>query len=53
LMYYTGFDPYSGKKVYVAKLPEDKQRQKDFFFRNKKKRVPYKVSPMKGGKNVL
>jgi len=32
LMYYTGFDPYSGKKVYVARSPEDKRRQKEFFF---------------------
>jgi len=32
LMYYTGFDPYSGKKIYVARKPEDKKRQKEFFF---------------------
>jgi uncharacterized radical SAM protein YgiQ len=32
LMYYTGFDPFSGKKVYVAKSIEDKRRQKEFFF---------------------
>jgi uncharacterized radical SAM protein YgiQ len=32
LMYYTGFDPYSGKKVYVARSPEEKRRQKEFFF---------------------
>jgi uncharacterized radical SAM protein YgiQ len=37
LIYYTGFDPYSGKKVYVARKPEEKRRQKEFFFwyRNK------------------
>jgi uncharacterized radical SAM protein YgiQ len=32
LMYYTGFDPYSGKKVYVARNIEEKRRQKEFFF---------------------
>jgi uncharacterized radical SAM protein YgiQ len=32
LMYYTGFDPYSGKKVYVARNSEDKKRQKEYFF---------------------
>jgi uncharacterized radical SAM protein YgiQ len=32
LMYYTGFDPYTGKKVYVARSIEDKRRQKEYFF---------------------
>lgn len=32
LMYYTGFDPYTGKKVYVARNIDEKRRQKDFFF---------------------
>ncbi len=32
LMYYTGFDPYTGKKVFVARNIEDKRRQKEFFF---------------------
>jgi uncharacterized radical SAM protein YgiQ len=36
LMYYTGFDPFSGKKVYVARSVEDKKRQKAFFFWYKK-----------------
>jgi uncharacterized radical SAM protein YgiQ len=36
LMYYTGFDPYTGKKVYVARSIEDKRRQKEFFFWYKK-----------------
>jgi len=35
-MYYTGFDPYSGKKVYVARKIEDKRRQKEYFFWYKK-----------------
>jgi radical SAM superfamily enzyme YgiQ (UPF0313 family) len=31
-MYYTGLDPYSGEKLYVAKGNEAKGRQKDLFF---------------------
>ncbi len=37
IMYYTGFDPYSGKKVYVARKSEEKKRQKEYFFWYKKK----------------
>jgi uncharacterized radical SAM protein YgiQ len=40
LMYYTGFDPYSGKKVYVARSIEDKRRQKEYFFWYKKDQRP-------------
>jgi uncharacterized radical SAM protein YgiQ len=36
LMYYTGLDPYTGKKVYVARSVEDKRRQKEYFFWYKK-----------------
>ncbi|MCU0456990.1 MAG: YgiQ family radical SAM protein, partial [Bacteroidales bacterium] len=32
LIYYTGFDPFTGKKVYVARNPEEKKRQKEYFF---------------------
>ncbi len=32
LIYYTGEDPLTGEKVYVAKKIEDKKRQKEFFF---------------------
>ncbi|HOW41366.1 MAG TPA: YgiQ family radical SAM protein [Bacteroidales bacterium] len=35
-MYYTGFDPYTGKKVYVARSIEEKRRQKEYFFWYKK-----------------
>jgi uncharacterized radical SAM protein YgiQ len=35
-MYYTGFDPYTGKKVYVARNIEEKRRQKEMFFWYKK-----------------
>jgi uncharacterized radical SAM protein YgiQ len=40
LMYYTGFDPYTGKKVYVARNIEDKRKQKEFFFWYKKDHRP-------------
>ena len=43
LMYYTGFDPYTGKKVYVARKPEEKKRQKEYFFWYKKKPGPGKL----------
>jgi uncharacterized radical SAM protein YgiQ len=33
LIYYTGKDPFTGKKVFVATRPEEKKRQKEFFFR--------------------
>ena len=36
LMYYTGSDPYTGKKIYVARNIEEKRRQKDYFFWYKK-----------------
>jgi uncharacterized radical SAM protein YgiQ len=32
LIYYTGFDPCTDKKVFVARRPEDKKRQKEHFF---------------------
>jgi radical SAM superfamily enzyme YgiQ (UPF0313 family) len=35
-MYYCGFDPYTGKKVYIAKGIEEKRRQKEYFFWYKK-----------------
>jgi uncharacterized radical SAM protein YgiQ len=35
-MYYCGFDPYTGKKLFVARGIEGKKRQKEFFFWYKK-----------------
>jgi uncharacterized radical SAM protein YgiQ len=32
VMYYCGFDPYTGKKVYVARGIEEKRKQKEYFF---------------------
>ncbi len=38
LIYYTGKDPYTGKKIYVARNIEEKRRQKGFFFWYKRER---------------
>ena len=35
-MYYCGFDPYTGKKVFVARGIEEKRKQKGYFFWYKK-----------------
>jgi len=32
VMYYTGFDPYTGKKVYSAKSGDDRNDQRSFLF---------------------
>jgi uncharacterized radical SAM protein YgiQ len=50
LMYYTGVDPVSGKKVYVARSIEDKRRQKEFFFWYKKDFKPAGGVPKKQNK---
>ena len=34
VMFYTGEDPYTGEKVYVARTQEEKRRQKSYFFRS-------------------
>ena len=36
VMFYTGEDPYTGKKVYVANSREEKCQQKSYFFQGKK-----------------
>ena len=36
VMFYTGFDPYTGEKVYAARSQEEKRRQKSYFFRKQK-----------------
>jgi uncharacterized radical SAM protein YgiQ len=46
LIYYTGFDPYTGNKVFVEKKPEGKRKQKDLFFRSKP------VHPLHGTRNA-
>lgn len=35
VMFYTGVDPYTGRKVYVARSQEDKRRQKSYFFKER------------------
>jgi uncharacterized radical SAM protein YgiQ len=35
-IYYTGIDPYTGKKVFVVRSDQEKRKQKDFFFKKKK-----------------
>ena len=36
VMFYTGEDPYTGEKVYVARSQDDKRRQKAYFFSDKR-----------------
>jgi uncharacterized radical SAM protein YgiQ len=43
VMFYTGENPYTGEKVYVARSQDDKRRQKSYFFRDGAS------SPHKGG----
>ena len=47
-MYYCGFDPYTGKKVYVARGIEEKRKQKDYFFWYKKKEERFGKSRIRG-----
>ena len=46
-MYYCGFDPYTGKKVFVARGIEEKKKQKEYFFWYKKTEN-YKRSTLRG-----
>ncbi len=48
LMYYTGLDPYTGKKVYVARSIDDKRRQKEYFFWYKERPKGATVQRVKG-----
>ncbi len=38
VMFYTGENPYTGEKVYVARSQEEKRRQKSYFFEWKTRR---------------
>ena len=38
VMFYTGENPYTGEKVFVARSQEDKRRQKAYFFGEKEPR---------------
>ena len=33
VMFYTGENPYTGEKVFVARSQDDKRRQKSYFFK--------------------
>jgi uncharacterized radical SAM protein YgiQ len=44
LMYYTGVDPYTGKKIFVARNIEEKRKQKEYFFWYKKDQWPKGVT---------
>ncbi len=35
VMFYTGENPYTGERVYVARSQDEKRRQKQYFFKNK------------------
>ena len=35
VMFWTGTDPYTGEKLYVARRQEDKKRQKSWFFKKR------------------
>lgn len=37
-IYYSGIDPYTGDKCYIAKRKEEKQKQLSYFFRHKNNR---------------
>jgi uncharacterized radical SAM protein YgiQ len=58
LIYYTEKDPLSGKKIYVAKKPEEKKRQKEYFFWYKnenidsEKKTESRISPFSANKSV-
>ena len=51
LMYYTGFDPYTGKKVYVARNIEEKRRQKEYFFWYRKAQTTFARTTVVRGPN--
>ena len=44
-MFYTGINPYTGEPVYVARTPEEKKQQNQYFFWYKDTKTPYKPKP--------
>jgi hypothetical protein len=40
VMFYTGENPYTHEKVYVARSQDDKRRQKAYFFDRTPSRTP-------------
>ncbi len=49
VMFYTGIDPYTGEKLYVARSQDDKRRQKGWFFADGKNSGPGRATS--GGRN--
>lgn len=51
-IYYAGVDPYSGEEVYVARDPEEKLRQRGYFFEYKKHQRPDRNACSQGKKKA-
>ncbi|MDD3108972.1 MAG: DUF3362 domain-containing protein, partial [Alistipes sp.] len=45
VMFYTGSNPYTGEKLYVARSMEEKRRQKSYFFGGKTPPTPSRPAP--------
>jgi radical SAM superfamily enzyme YgiQ (UPF0313 family) len=55
VMFYTGMNPYTGEKVFVARSQEDKRRQKSYFFRDERTPKPQRSTqrrPSPKGKHI-
>ncbi|MEA5004706.1 MAG: YgiQ family radical SAM protein, partial [Christensenella sp.] len=53
-MYYTGFDPLTGKKVYIPKSPEEKEMQRALIqYKNPKNRTVVKKALRKADRDDL
>jgi uncharacterized radical SAM protein YgiQ len=55
VMFYTGMNPYTGEKVFVARSQEDKRRQKSYFFRDERTPKPQRNTqrrPSPKGKHI-
>ena len=48
VMFYTGENPYTGEKVYVARSQDDKRRQKSYFFRDGGRKEPQRGGVPRG-----
>ena len=48
VMFYTGENPYTGEKVYVARSQDDKRRQKSYFFRDGGRKEPQRGGVQRG-----
>ena len=48
VMFYTGENPYTGEKVYVARSQDDKRRQKSYFFRDGGRKEPQRGGTSRG-----